>query len=152
MKTKCRPSAFSLVEVLIAIAIAGIAFSVLTQTFVNILETLDSLEGQSDREKHIRFVRSQIIQESDRDTFEQGDSIETLDFGTAEWAAEIEATEVVDLFRVDLEIEFENPEADPFTYREILYLLRPTWSDFERSSILSDARSAIENANFDRDW
>jgi len=144
---------FSLIEVIIAIAIAGIAFMVLTQTFVNILQTLDSLESKSDREKHIRFVRSVVIAEPELDEFESGDSIETLDFGTATWFADVEPTGVVDLFRANLEIEFDNPDGEPFTYSETLYLLRPTWSDpIERSSLLTDIQQEIEEQARRRDW
>ena len=144
---------FSLIEVVIAIAIAGIAFFVLTETFFNVLLTLESLESESDYQKDVRFVRREIIQIPDREELESGGEITTLDLGTAEWLVEIEALDVVDLFRVDLEIEFENPEGEPFPYYETLYLLRPTWSDpIESSSILSEARDRIEEQNLRRDW
>lgn len=147
--------AFTLIEVVIAIAIAGIAFTVLTQTFVNVLETLDSLESQSDREQHIRFVRSQVIATPDLDDFEQGDTIETLDFGTATWSATVEPTRIVDLFRARLTIEFANPDGEPFTFEETLLLLRPTWSSADpiaSSALLSEARTEIENAAMNRNW
>ena len=151
-KASRRPG-FSLIEVVIAIALAGIAFIVLTETFFNVLLTLDRLETESDFEKDVRFVRRQIIQISDRDEFEEGGEITTLDLGTAEWNAEAEETETVDLFKVNLEIEFENPEGDPIDYVETLYLLRPTWSDpIESSAILSEVRDRIEDRNRDRDW
>jgi prepilin-type N-terminal cleavage/methylation domain-containing protein len=144
---------FSLIEVVVAVAIAGIAFFVLTETFFNVLLTLESLESESDYQKDVRFVRREIIQIADRDELEDGGEITTLDLGTAEWYAEIEALDVVDLFRVDLEIEFENPEGEPLNYIETLYLLRPTWSDpIESSSILSEARDRIEEQNLRRDW
>ncbi|MGC9449887.1 MAG: prepilin-type N-terminal cleavage/methylation domain-containing protein [Oceanipulchritudo sp.] len=153
--TEVRPSrrGFSLIEVVIAIAIAGIAFFVLTETFFNVLLTLEGLESESDYQKDVRFVRRQIIQITDRDELEDGGEITTLDLGTADWYATLEATEIVDLFRVDLEIEFENPEGEPIDYLETLYLLRPTWSDpIESSAILSEARDRIEEENLRRDW
>jgi len=144
---------FTLIEVVVAIALAGIAFIVLTETFFNVLLTLDRLESESDFEKDVRFVRRQVIQISDRDEFEDGGEITTLDLGTAEWLAEVEETETVDLFKVRLEIEFENPEGEPINYAELLYLLRPTWSDpIESSAILSEVRDRIENRNLYRDW
>ena len=148
-----RSKGFSLIEVVIAIAIAGIAFFVLTETFFNVLLTLESLESESDYQKDVRFVRREIIQIADRDELEEGGEITTLDLGKAEWRVEVEALDVVDLFRVDLEIEFENPEGEPIDYSEVLYLLRPTWSDpIESSSILSEARDRIEEQNLRRDW
>ena len=144
---------FSLIEVVIAIAIAGTAFLVLTETFFNVLLTLEGLESESDYEKDVRFVRRQIIQIADRDELEEGGEITTLDLGEAEWDAEIEETETVDLFKLELEIEFENPAGEPIQYREILYLLRPTWSDpIESSAILSEVKDRIEDENRRRDW
>ncbi len=142
-----------MIEVLIAIAIAGVSFFVLTETFFNVLLTLDSLEAQSDYQKDVRFVRREIIQIAERDELEDGGEITTLDLGEATWEVELEETEIVDLFRVDLFIEFENPEGEPIEYRENLYLLRPTWSDpIESSAILSDVRDRIEEENMRRDW
>ncbi len=151
---RIRTRGFSLIEVVIAVAIAGIAFFVLTQTFFNVLLTLDALEAESDFQKDVRFVRRQIIQITDRDELEDGGEITTLDLGEAVWEAELWETEVVDLFTLDLWIEFENPQGEnPIEYRETLYLLRPTWSDpIESSSILAEARDRIEDRNMRRDW
>jgi prepilin-type N-terminal cleavage/methylation domain-containing protein len=146
-------SAFTLIEVLAAIAIASVAFAILTQVFVNTLEVLDSLEVEADKSRDLRFVRSQVIQIADLDTLEEGGEIETLNFGEAVWEAEAEPTTVTDLFDVILRIEFENPEGEPFTHEERMYLLRPTWSDpVDRSSILAEARDKIEETRDERDW
>lgn len=144
---------FSLIEAVIAIAIAGIAFIVLTETFFNVLLTVEDLESESDVSKDVRFVRRQIIQLPDRDSIEDGGTITTLDLGQATWEAEIEETDLLELMKVSLEIEFENPEGDPIAYREILYLLRPTWSDpIENSAIRAEIQKRIENENRRRDW
>ena len=148
-----RQGGFSLIEVVIAIAIAGAAFIVLTETFFNILLTLESLESQSDYQRDVRFVRSQIIQIADREELEEGGEITTLNLGEAEWRAEVEETETVDLFKLDLEIAFENPESEPIEWAETLYLLRPTWGDsFERGALLDEVRRRIEDEAFDMDW
>jgi prepilin-type N-terminal cleavage/methylation domain-containing protein len=146
---------FSLIETVIAIAIAGIAFFMLTETFFNVLLTLESLESESDYQKDVRFVRSQIIQLAERDEVEEGGEITTLDLGEAVWRAEIESTETVDLFRLILEMEFSNPDGEePIEYQEVLYLLRPTWAEdsFERGEILADVRQEIEAEARRRDW
>jgi prepilin-type N-terminal cleavage/methylation domain-containing protein len=154
MSCQGNRAAFSLIEVVVAVAIAGIAFFALTQTFFNILLTLDDLESESDVQKDIRFVRRQIIQIQEREELEEGGEVETLDLGTAEWMAELEETTVVDLFRLDLAVEFENPEGDePIEYNEILFLLRPTWSDpIDSSEILAEAKDRIEEEARNRDW
>lgn len=149
-----RTAAFSLIETVIAVAIAGIAFFVLTETFFNVLLTLEDLETKADNQKDLRFVRSQVIRIADRDEVEEGGTITTLGLGEADWDAEIEETETVDLFRLFLEIEFENPDGEePIRHAETLTLLRPTWSDaIERSSLLEDVRRDIEDEQRRRDW
>lgn len=154
MTVKTDRSAFSLLEVVVAVAIAGIAFAALTQTFFNILLTLDDLESESDIQKDIRFVRRQVIQIQERETLEEGGEIETLDLGSAIWTAELEETTVVDLFRLELAVDFENPEGDDsINYNEVLFLLRPTWSDpIDSSEILAEAKDRIEEQARNRDW
>jgi len=145
---------FSLIETVIAVAIAGAAFFVLTETFFNVLLTLEGLESEADHQKDIRFVRSQIIQLSDRDELEEGGEIMTLDLGEARWQAEVESTSAVDLYQLRLEIEFQNPDAEPFPHEETLYLLRPTWLDdsFERSEVRAEVQKVIEEKARRRDW
>jgi len=55
---------------------------------------------------------------------------------------------VVDLFLVELAIEFMDPQQDQQTsYQETLYLLRPTWSESdERSQLLEDKRADLKNS------
>lgn len=145
---------FSLIETVIAVAIAGAAFFVLTETFFNVLLTLEGLESEADHQKDVRFVRSQIIQLSDRDELEEGGEIMTLDLGEARWEAEVESTAAVDLYQLRLGIEFENPDAEPIQHQEILYLLRPTWLDdsFERSEVRAEVQKVIEEKARRRDW
>lgn len=156
MKTERHSKAgFSLIETVIAIAIAGIAFLALTETFFNVLLTLEGLESESDYQKDVRFVRSQVLQLAERDEVEEGGEITTLDLGEAVWRAELESTQTVDLYRLYLEMEFSNPEGeDPILYNEVLYLLRPTWAEdsFERGEILADVRQEIEDEARRRDW
>ncbi len=149
-----RPTAaFSLIEAVIAIAIAGIAFFVLTETFFNILLTLERLQSESDFQKDVRFVRGQVIRLADRAAVEAGGDIITLDSGRADWSATVEDTEVADLFRVRLEIEFTGADGQRVAHGETLYLLRPTWSDpIERSALITEARQRIEREALHRDW
>jgi prepilin-type N-terminal cleavage/methylation domain-containing protein len=152
--SKSAPRAgFSLIETVIAIAIAGIAFFMLTETFFNVLLTLESLESETEYQKDIRFVRSQVIRIADPDEIELGGDITTLDLGRARWEADIEETETVDLFELRLQIDFENPAGERFVHTETLWLLRPTWGDsFERGALLTEVRQQIEEEALRRDW
>lgn len=145
---------FSLIEVLLALVIFTAAAVGLTEAFVNTLTTLDTLNVESDRQGVLRFIRSQILQEPDRDTMEKGGEIQTLDLGKARWDVEIEETEVADLFRVELSIELNPPEAKQSeNYTDTLFLLRPTWSDpVDRSKIIAEARDRIESSRQKKGW
>jgi general secretion pathway protein I len=144
---------FSLIEVVVALALFAMASVVLTSSFVNAL--LAREHGQSNDLRHadIRAVRMQLLLEPNMDDAEDGDRYDTLNNGTANWEASIEPTNVIDLFEVQLSIEFSEPqEEQAATYTESLYLLRPTWSKAdERSSLLRDKKDELQNArDFDR--
>ncbi|MFT6059722.1 MAG: general secretion pathway protein I [Lentimonas sp.] len=144
---------FSLIEVVVALALFAMASVVLTSSFVNAL--LAREHGQSNDLRHadIRAVRMQLLLEPNIDDAEDGDRYDTLNNGTANWEASIEPTNVIDLFEVQLSIEFSEPqEEQAATYTESLYLLRPTWSKTdERSSLLQDKKDELQNArDFDR--
>jgi len=125
----------------------------LTETFFNVLLTLESLESETEYQKDVRFVRGQVIRLADREEVEQGGEITTLDLGRARWRANIEETGAVDLFELSLEIEFENPAGEPFTHQERLWVLRPTWGDsFERGALLTEVRQRIEDEARMRNW
>ena len=61
---------------------------------------------------------------------------------------------MVDLFQVELSIRFsEPPEGLVADYSEILYLLRPTWSESdERSKLLQDKREVLEDTRKDSNF
>lgn len=153
---RCLPcrKGFTLVEVVIALAIFAFAAVVFTEGFTSILLSLDSLDQRTAEVTDIRFIRSQIIKEPDLDTFEEGGEVETVDSGTAYWQAVVEPAFVADLFDVTLTIEL--PETD---YREAeviterFYLLRPTWSEpLDRSEIIADNKERLEDRRIDMDW
>ena len=151
-RTDRREPGFSLIEILISIAIAGVAFAVLTQTFANTLRVLISMRGDNDVQGDIRFVRNQILTEPDRKKFEQGGAIPTLEHGEAEWTAEVEPSTVPDLFMVDLESQLRPREGPAIEHTERLMLLRPTWSDaVDRTSLMEAFKRKVEDER-GRDW
>ena len=148
-----RRVGFSLIEVVVAVAVFAIAATVLTSSFVNALLAREHGRSQSLRAADIRAVRLQLLLEPDIERAEEGDRYDTLSSGEAEWHAEIEPTEVVDLFAVRLMVDFsESPEDMPPSYEEELFLLRPTWSESdERDELLDDKRRELERSrDFDR--
>ena len=146
-----RVTAFTLVEVLIAVAIFGMAASVLMSAFVNALQSRERAAKYDLLNADIRAVRMQLLLEPMLEDAEDGNEYETVHSGEASWEANIEPTDVVDLFQVGLSIRFsEPPEGLAADYSETLYLLRPTWSESdERSKLLYDKREALEDTRRD---
>ena len=147
MKRTSNRSGFSLIEVVIALAIFAMAAVVLTDTFVNVLLAREKGVSNDARNRDIQAVRMQLLLEPNLEEAEDGNTYETLSNGSATWEAEIEPTNVVDLFRVELLIEFSEAQEDQeASYKEILYLLRPTWSKSdERSDLLQEKKEALES-------
>jgi len=153
MKHCSNRTGFSLIEVVVALAIFAMAAVVLTETFVNSLLAREKGVSNDARNRDIRDVRMQLLLEPNREDAEEGDTYKTLSNGSARWEAEIKPTNVIDLFQVQLRIEFEEPQdAQKVSYLETLYLLRPTWSESdERSDLLQEKREAlIKSRDFDR--
>lgn len=150
-----RRNGFTLVEVLVALAVFLLASGALLQATFNSLLGLQSLQRETEQLDDRRFVRNQILQEPDLDTFEEGGEITTLDRGEVRWEAEVEETETLHLFKVHLTMEFEPLEGgyEPVVLEETLYLLRPTWSEpGDATELLEDARERIERNRRSRDW
>ncbi|WPJ94668.1 type II secretion system protein [Coraliomargarita algicola] len=143
-----RRAAFTLVEVLIAVAIFAMTSSVLMSAFVNALLARESAANYDLLNADIRAVRMQLLLEPNLEDAEDGDEYETLNCGEASWQAQITPTNVVDLFQVQFNIRFSQPpEGLPADYSEMLYLLRPTWSESdERSELLQDKREALQDS------
>ncbi|MGB0412990.1 MAG: PulJ/GspJ family protein [Coraliomargarita sp.] len=143
-----RTTAFTLIEVVITLAIFASAAVVLSQAFTNALLAREHGISNDNYEADIRTVRMQLLLEPDLENAEDGGDIETYKNGEASWQANIEPTNVVDLFRVELQIQFSEPEeGQDNSYTETLYLLRPTWSEAdERSELLADKKDELESS------
>lgn len=152
MNYKHSRSGFSLIEVVVALALFAMAAVVLSDTFVNALLARERGVSNDARNRDIRAVRMQLLLEPNRDMAEEGGAYVTLSNGSANWQSEIEPTNVIDLFQVQLQIKFLEPQDDQeASYQETLYLLRPTWSESdERSNLLQEKKDALlDERNFD---
>ena len=136
---------FSLIEVLIALALFAIASNIIGSAFINALLSRERNNDNSYRDIAVQTARKQLLLEKNIDDAEDGGSVETLELGEVDWYAEIIPTDMVDLFEVNLFIEFFDVKDDQSSnYNETLLLLRPTWSESdERSSLLQDKKEDL---------
>ena len=147
-------AAFSLIEVVLAVAIFGVATTVLTLSFTNALLARERSTGNDLLEADIRAVRMQLLLEPNLEDAGNGGRFETLNCEEAGWEATIQPTNIVDLFKVTLRIHLSNPPEDlPDEHTEILYLLRPTWSENDdRAELLREKRKALEDLRRNRNF
>ncbi len=123
---------FTLIEVIIALALFALAATVLAAAYVNVLNAIDQVKGDQALEQAVALVRAQVLQEPDIDTLEDGDEVPTETLGTATWRATVTPSETTaDLFRVDIEITLSGSEEDQKerTLTQTLWVLRPDWSE-----------------------
>lgn len=125
-------SAFTLLEVLVSLAIFALAAVMLSATYVNILSNYDAVARRQEHAQEMSLVRVQLLSEPDRKVAEKGGDLALPENRGAHWTVKIEETDVADLFQVNLTCEVRDAlggDAKPWTQDESFMLLRPTWSD-----------------------
>ena len=125
-----RRGGFTLVEVLVSLAIFALAAVVLGAAYVNVLNGYDAVSHRQEHEQDLRLVRAQVLAEPDRKLVEKGGTFPLPQNRSAQWTASLQETAVADLFRVTFRCEIGEPSRPrPWVREESFLLLRPTWSD-----------------------
>ena len=139
------PGAFTLLEVLIALAIFALAAVVLGATYVNALNAYEAVSRRNEYDADLRFVRSAVLTEPDREKVEEGADLDLGGNKRAHWHADIASTDTVDLFSVAWTCEINDPaRREPYRVTQTFLLLRPTWSDpVERTKLLDQVKQRI---------
>ena len=137
--------AFTLIEVLVSLAIFALAAVSLGAAYSNVLLSRQSLRiDEQDLEDRARVLGA-VLEAPNFDDVTTGGEVNLPGDRTARWKGEIEATPVSDLFRVKVEAEMENEAGDTVEWTEERLLLRPTWSvPGEKAKIIADARVRLE--------
>src|SRR2546425_111360 len=128
--SRTKPAAFTLIEVLVSLAIFALAAVVLGATYLNVLTGYAAVAKRNEHDQDLRLVRAVVLAEPDRKKAETGGDQALPGNRTAHWETKIEEAGVADLFQVRLRCEIRDP-AQPQSWvgEETFRLLRPTWSD-----------------------
>lgn len=132
---------FTLVEVLVALAIFALASLVLCASYLNIMNGYQASAKGLGEDPDVSFARNQLLTMGDLATAENGLEYDTPDNPPLDparhvkWTADIEpfsgssATPPTDLFTVTLTVVVSSSGGQPRTVVDTFNLLRPTWSD-----------------------
>ncbi len=121
-------NAFTLLEVLVGIAILAMAAVVLGAAFVNTMAAHATVARRAVEGPGMEYLREAILNEPDRTQVEQGGSVPLPDGRQLQWSATLEESPVPDLFRVEVRGRIDGGR-EPEEFTQVVTLLRPTWSD-----------------------
>ncbi len=135
--------AFTIIEVLIALAIFAYAAVMLTSGYMNVLNSYDHVRANlTSPAQDIQFARFQMLNTTSLAAAMQGGQYQTLDGGNVTWTAEVAPSTlpVPDLFDVTASYTVAPATgADAVTTTESFRVLRPTWSVAADRKTLRDA-------------
>ena len=136
---------FTLVEVMIALAVFALAAVVLGSAYVNVLNAYEQVGDAAARDEDLRFARQAILLEADREKVEDGGDFQSVDGRQVRWEAQIEPTETADLFEVTFTCEIAaSSDAEARRYEQRFRVLRPTWSEgTDREKLRSESAKRI---------
>ncbi len=138
---------FTLLEVIVALAIFALAAVVLGSAYVNVLNAYETVARGNQADEDVRFARAQLLAEPDHDTAEKGGDFVSPGGRQVRWHATIVSTAMADLFTVTFVCELAAESASgggTQTVTENFTVLRPTWADpTENTKLKQDAQDRI---------
>jgi general secretion pathway protein I len=148
-----RFAAFTLLEVLVALAIFALGAIYLASSYVNILNAYARASKGGGADPYVQFARQQLLTQTDLATAQLGDEFDTPDNPPyaptqhVKWTADIETTSTTDLFTVTFTCVVSPPggaTGNARTEVETFMLLRPTWSvPTDRTTVRQNNVTAI---------
>jgi len=136
---------FTLIEVLISLAIFALGAVVLSMAYLNIIGGYSEMGPRQQAEEDWKWLRLTVLSESNRKKLEDGGRIALPNGQQLVWSVKIEPTNVADLFQVNLRGETAQttgPEA--WQRSQSLQLLRPAWSEpAERDKLREATRQRL---------
>jgi prepilin-type N-terminal cleavage/methylation domain-containing protein len=149
---------FMLIEVLVALALFGLAAVYLVDGAFVASRVIRVMKDTREMEQDLLWVRSEVLSEANYENFTEGGEVTSLSMGEVKWEAEVEMTQVLDLYKVVLTLEYDGNEdygVEPGTRSSSMYLLRPGWgrdADFavERNRLLETKRDQMRELKEER--
>ncbi len=138
--------AFTLVEVLAALAVFAFCAVVLASAYLNILNSYDIVERHAVTGEDVAFARQLVLTEPDREKLEEGGEFESSNGRRVHWNVQIEPTTMPDLYTVTFRCEVNDPQkTQPDKTEQTFTLLRPTWATevAERDKLREEVRLRI---------
>ena len=121
--------AFTLVEVLISLAMFALAAISLGAAYTNVVLSRQALKVDDVAVDDLARARAALLETVNYDDVATGGEINLPGDRVATWKGEVEPTSVSDLFSVTLTVEIQNADGtDAAPLTETRLLLRPTWS------------------------
>jgi general secretion pathway protein I len=137
--------AFTLIEVLLSLAIFALTAVVLGGAYVNVLNSYEAAQQENVYDADVSYARSQLLGQADLPTAQAGAEFDDGD-RHVKWTAEADPADTTDLFTVTFTcvISETSSAVEPKTIVETFMLVRPTWSDpTARSTLRANAASRI---------
>jgi general secretion pathway protein I len=146
-RSRREPGAgFTVLEVLVALAVFAMAAIVLASSYLNILNGYEVIARGTQSNADLAFARSIVLNEADRTKLEQGGQFDTADGNRLTWSVEITSTNMPELFNVALTCEM-NDATQHASEKSVqtFTVLRPTWvvDAAERDKLREDAKQRI---------
>lgn len=140
--------AFTIVEVLIALAIFILAAVMLGTAYVSVINAYEHVGRAGTVDHDVRFAKQMLLAEPDLETVEKGGDFESDKGARVHWTATVEPTNTADLFSVTFKCEVNRSDlSKPEVKEETFRVLRPTWSKpDEREKLRMAVRDRIQKA------
>lgn len=146
MNPRPRNSAFTMLEVLVALAVFALAAIVLGTAYVNVLNGYEVARRATATDPEARFARTQLLAQTDVELARQGGEFDSADGRRVTWSATIDPTGTADLFTVTFVCSIAgNSTSKEQKTTQVFRLLRPTWSvAADRSTLRAEAKDRIQ--------
>ena len=139
--------AFTLLEVVAALAIFAISATVLASAYVNVLLAYQALERDQRVQEDLRALYLEVLNLEEREDFEEGGFRSVPYLGEVNWRTELEIRGVANLFRAEIHLRYRDPDTDQAVEQQRTFtLFRPDWATAEENEPLRErTRELIES-------